>query len=175
MHGAAGFILVGVSVLALITHAYAGVIGASWVPTRKRDLTRVIAASRGFRGKTIIDLGCGDGTVMRAFAAQYPSSRVIGYELSAPLWIVARFRNFFSPFRTNCRVIFGNAYKVSLSEADLIYCFLLPHAMEKLKNKLLRELKPGTIMITYSFPVAGWRGEEAREQGKLPIYRYVIQ
>lgn len=165
--------VVGIALAALVTHAYAGIIGASWVPTRKKDLSRVIAASRGFQGSIIVDLGCGDGTVMRAFAARYPSAQVHGYELSLPLFIAGSFINLFTSFRKNCHISYGNAYAIPLSSVDLVYCFLLPHAMQKLKEKFERELRPGTLVITYSFPLPGWQGEEMREQGELPIYRYI--
>ena len=47
--------------------------------------------------------------------------------------------------------IFGDFFKHDLSQADVVNCYLLQSTNEKLEAKLLRELKPGTRVVSYSF------------------------
>ena len=47
--------------------------------------------------------------------------------------------------------------------------------MEKLKDKLLKELKSGTKIISYTFEIKGWMPYAIIEENKkLPVYFYKI-
>ncbi len=167
-------IVMVVLISALITHGYAGIIGAPWVPTRAHDIARIIEAvgSSPTRARTIIDLGCGGGGIMRALSRAFPESFVIGYELSLPAYAIAKILNLFLLPRFSYRVQWGDFYRANFQHADIIYCFLMPHALKRLESKFREELKPDCVVISYSFPLPGWRGEEYRVPGRLPIYRY---
>ena len=157
----------------LITHGYAGIIGAPWVPTKAKDINRIIEVVGSCRTRTIIDLGCGGGRIMRAFSHAFPGSFVIGYELSVPVYIIAVILNFFLLKHSSYRVLWRDFYRANFNNVDVIYCFLMPHALKKLEPKFREELGSGSIVISYAFPLPGWRGEEYRIPGKLPIYRYM--
>ena len=50
-------------------------------------------------------------------------------------------------------------FSMDLADAGLVVCYLYPGAMEKLKVKFERELKPGCWVITHTFAVPGWKAE----------------
>ncbi|MEW6610468.1 MAG: class I SAM-dependent methyltransferase [Patescibacteria group bacterium] len=168
------FLAVGAVLIFLIgTHGYAGIIAASWVPTRRKDYGRIIKALEGIEGGVIADLGCGGGGVMRAIARAYPEVSMVGYEISIPAWIMVRLVNTLSGLSTRCSVHWKNFYQEDLSRFDAVYCFLTPMAMKKLKPKFERELKPTAIVISYAFFIPGWKGERITQDSSAPLFRYI--
>jgi hypothetical protein len=57
---------------------------------------------------------------------------------------------------------------VDLSEADVVTCYLLPETNKKLEDKLLKELKPGTRVIsnTFLFP----KVQQSKKDGNARLY-----
>jgi hypothetical protein len=68
-------------------------------------------------------------------------------------------------------------WNIDLSEFDVVYAFLSPAPMERLFEKVRREMKPGSIFISNSFMVPGESPTETveisdRRQTKLLIWRF---
>src|SRR5436190_906790 len=63
---------------------------APWVPTRKRDLERILRLAALKSGETFYELGCGDARVARYVARQRPDVHVVGIEMSPILYAIAR-------------------------------------------------------------------------------------
>lgn len=159
----------------LATHAYASVIAAPWVPTRRKDYKRILQALGPLTNESIADLGAGGGGVMRAVARAYPQVHIIGYEISIPAWISAKLLNGIMGLGNRCAVRMKNFYKEDLSRFDAVYCFLTPMAMQKLKGKFSRELKPGAKVVSYAFLIPGWEAEKHKEKPTdVPIFVYRV-
>ena len=47
-------------------------------------------------------------------------------------------------------------FEQDLSGADVVYLFLLPRALQKLDQKLKKEAKKGTLVISHGFELVGW-------------------
>lgn len=69
----------------------------------------------------------------------------------------------------------GDYLKEDLGEADVIFCYLLPKAMEHLKEKFETELKPGTRIFSRAFKIPGWEPRQRLQFSKHspPVYVYV--
>jgi len=50
-----------------------------------------------------------------------------------------------------------NFWHTNLSDADVVFVYLLPWRMEKLAAKLKKELKPGTLIVSNSFIFPNWK------------------
>ncbi len=150
-------------------------VDAPFVPSSRRDLERIFHALKLAHGKKIYDLGSGDGRVAR-MAANY-GLRAVGIEQSRVLTWWARLRTFLKR-RTRYPVSFvrGNFWTVNLGDAAVIFCYLLPDAMVKLKDKFERELKPGTYVISRAFSIPGWKPKDVLRFGKrkMPVYLYIV-
>lgn len=139
-------IFIGFSTLAI-----AGKSFAPWVPTKKKDVGRVIKLAKIKPGEFWFELGCGDGRMSKA-AAQ-AGAKATGIELALPLYLAALIRT----RRTGTTIKFGSLFKTDLTKADVVYFFGMPDKIaSKLKIKLEAELMPGTRVISYAFPVEGW-------------------
>lgn len=119
----------------------------------------------------VYELGSGWGTLARILAKTYPHQHVIGYETSFfPYWISRLLYN-----RNNLVFYRKNFFEVDLSQAALIVCYLYPGAMRQLKEKFIKELKPGTVIISNTFAIPGWTPKQVWEVNdlyKTKIYRY---
>lgn len=73
------------------------------------------------------------------------------------------------------KFIRGDFLKKDLGDADVIFCYLMPKAMERLKKKFERELKPGARVISRAFPIHGWEPVEvfhfSKRSPKVYLYR----
>lgn len=164
------FILTIAAILVFGTLAWGALRGAPWVPTRRRDVARIVALAAPQRDDVVADVGCGDGTILAAFAAA--GCRVRGWELALAPWLVARVR--LRQLR-DARVLWGDFWNANLMDADIVYAFLMPSALHRLAGKLARELRPGARVLTYVWPLPGWTADAVdRVAGSPPIYRYRV-
>lgn len=102
--------------------------------------------------KRIYDLGSGGGDLSRAIAAALPKAKVTGLEISAGAVRRAQGRSKHLP---NLEYIQGDFMQADLSKADALVMFLIDTMMPPLREKLRRELKPGTLIISNKFPLGG--------------------
>lgn len=153
------------SVVFLIA-AYAARIGAPTVATRRARIKDILEIANLQAGDVVYDLGSGCGDMVRAFAA-IDGVRVVGFELS-PLAYAASHISLASCRIKNARILFKNFFCAPLGDADIVYCFLMPHSMQKLKEKFARELKPGTRVISFAFKIDGWEPKYVLRGNNLP-------
>ncbi|MBU3964633.1 hypothetical protein KJ562_02870 [Patescibacteria group bacterium] len=148
---------------------------APWVPCKKKDLERINRLAGLKSGELFCELGCGDGRVCRYIAKKNPESRIVGIELSLPIFLWAKLIELF--FKSdNMKIKFGNALKYNLSEMDVIYTYALVQSINgKLKNKFEKEMKNGAKVLSYAFIINEWKGKtyfDRPDSKSLPIYIY---
>jgi len=104
-------------------------------------------------GARCIDLGCGAGTVLVGLSSRRPDARITGVEAAPLPWCISRIRCLASGI--GCRVRWGSFWCTHLGDYDVVYAFLSPAAMPRLWRKARREMRPGSILVSNSFPVPG--------------------
>lgn len=126
---------------------------APWLPIPRKDLERVRKAANLGPGDTFVEVGCGDGRVLRFVAKRHPNVQVIGIEISLIMFLVAKLNLFFS-WQRNVSVKYGNALKYDFSKADVVYTYSLTDTVNNLlMPKLKQELKPGARLVSYIFRI----------------------
>lgn len=100
----------------------------------------------------LVDIGCGDGRVLREARRRY-GVKALGIEVNPLIYLLARLRNMGIK---GVRVQRRNFWKMNLSNADVVFCYLFPDVMASLAEKLAAELRPGTRVISCNFPLPGW-------------------
>ncbi|MCL5010632.1 MAG: 50S ribosomal protein L11 methyltransferase [Patescibacteria group bacterium] len=139
----------------VLSAAFAGLKAAPWVPTRKKEISRVLALAGLKPNNVFFDLGCGDGRLVIAAAKQGAVAR--GVEISLLPFLAAWLRLKLLENKTSgSKIIFGDLMKTDLSGADVVFVFLLPKVYLQLKQKFSKELKKGTKVITHVWPIEGW-------------------
>lgn len=140
-------ILAGVALL--LPTAYAGFIGAPYAPTRAIVVKKAFAFMNIGVKDVVVDLGVGDGKILLASAGR--GARAWGYELSPILWLIAWLRSL--PWRGRVKVKYGNFYRHSLADATIVFAFLMPDKMPRLKAWLKNQSIPnGRFFAAYLFP-----------------------
>ena len=146
--------------------------GALYVATARRRIAAVLAALDLQPGDRLVDLGCGDGRVLRS-AVRRCALRAEGYELNPLAYALARLLCLGKGSITLHR---QNFWQADLSAADVVFCYLFPDVMAPLARKLCRELKTGSTVVSCNFPLPGWVPELVlRPGGALindPVYIY---
>lgn len=167
----------------IATFVYAGWSAAPWAPTRKADVVRFLKLANIKPGDKVFDLGCGDGRLL--FAAAEKGAVVTGYEISLLPYIIAKIKQLSfaqkdkTPHHSLClgagqaKILFKDFWNVDLSDANIVYFFLMPKVYAKLRAKFEKELKPGTRIIAYVWPIDGWIPVNTSEiKGAQNIYLY---
>ncbi len=138
-------------------------------PSARKAVFRLIPED--FSPVTIYELGCGWGGVAFDLAARYPEARVVAIELSPLPWLVCLIRRVFR-HRPNLEIRRADFLKSDLSDADLVFCYLMVAPMRGLQQKLSGDLQPGAVVITSTFALPDWTSEEVQTVLGAGIYRY---
>lgn len=124
----------------------------------------------------ISELGSGFLTLALPIAKKFPENTVLAYETSTvPYWYSKLLVSFLK--QNNLKILKHDFFQSNLSESALIVCYLYPAAMEKLKIKFETELKKGTLVISNTFAIPGWKPiitvtVNDLYQTKIYLYKY---
>ena len=172
------FFIFFLSILILIfgTAALAGLKAAPYVPTRQKDIKRLVELAEIKPGELVYDLGAGDGRLVLATAKIY-QAKAVGFEMSILPYLVSRLRVYFSRLNDRANILYKDFYQADFSPADVIVCFLTPMAMSKLKPKFARELKSGARIVSYAFEIKDWLPDKISKPSAkdTTIFRYLIK
>ena len=122
----------------------------------------------------VYDLGCGDGRIVIAAAKQY-GARGVGIDLDPQLIAVAR--GYAEIARVSDKTLFkvGDLFDTDLSPASVVTLFLSVDVNKRLQPKLLRELKPGSRVVSNRFDMGDiWKPERTIMLGSRPIFLWRI-
>ncbi|MBI5109152.1 MAG: methyltransferase type 12 [Rhodocyclales bacterium] len=100
----------------------------------------------------VIDLGCGDGALLRHLAAARPESHFVGIEHAPLPWLWARMAG---GSLSNLTLHRGDFWAHSLADYDVVYAFLSPAPMPRLWAKACAEMPPDAMLVSNSFAVPG--------------------
>ncbi|MBU4350977.1 hypothetical protein L6250_01875 [Candidatus Parcubacteria bacterium] len=143
-----------------------GFFGAIWVPTKKKDYER-IAILAGLRpGMVFYDLGSGSADLLFYLSKKY-KIRCVGIEISPILYLYSKIK---AIFFKNVQIRYGNFLKYDLSEADVIYVFLLPKIYEKLQEKLYNDAKNESLIILSAWPFKDAKYLKTNEKDRKLTY-----
>jgi SAM-dependent methyltransferase len=159
-------ILILVLLAVAIAFAAGGLLGAPYVPIRRRDSGALLELTGLKPGQTLVDLGSGDGQLLRLAASR--GIRGIGYEINPVMVVVSRVVCW--RYHRLVKIHLANLWQIPLPAADAVYVFLMPRFMKRLDDKLSAEIKQPTRVISYVFEIPG-RTPLRQGAGSL-IYEY---
>jgi hypothetical protein len=144
-------------------------IGAGWIPTPKNVVKKMIYFAGVGPGDTLFDLGSGDGRIIFTAALEFEANTV-GIEADPLRVLITRIWIRLKGLGGRVDVIWGNFFNKDLSAASVVTVYQSTDINNRLKEKLLRELSPGTRVISYSFIFDGWEPVKVDESIKLYLY-----
>ena len=99
----------------------------------------------------VYDLGCGDGTAL--ITAAKLGAKGVGVEIDLLRYWIAKVRFFTNRFSDRVSILRKNFFDVDVSEATVVIMYLVPKTLNRLKPKLLKELKPGARVVTFVYKI----------------------
>jgi hypothetical protein len=113
-------------------------------------------------GMKILDIGSGTGSLLIPLARMRPDCNFRGIEAAPAPYLVSRIR---SRGLHNIRFDRGDFFDHPWGGYDLVYAFLSPIPMQAVWDKARREMSPGHILVSNSFPVPGRKPDRVIEVG----------
>jgi SAM-dependent methyltransferase len=125
------------------------------------------------RGDVLYDLGCGDGRIPIT-AAQLYGARGVGIDIDPARIEISR--RSARKEGVLARVTFRNEdlFEADISEATVVTLFLWPEVTLALGQKLLRDLRPGTRVVSYFWEISDWLPDREIAVDGRPIYLWTI-
>ena len=145
-----------------------------FVPTPHEVVDAMLKVAKVGKDDVLYDLGSGDGRIPITAAQKYGIARGIGIDIN-PQRIKEANENL-RKARVGERVRFVNAdlFESDLSDATVITLYLLPELNLKLLPKLLKEVKPGTRIVSHAFDMGTWKPEQSLDISGRKVYFWMI-
>ena len=156
-------------------------------PARKPDVmflatdppvvNAMLTLAKVTKNDVVYDLGCGDGRIPIAAAKTF-GARAVGIDIDPALITAANETAKAAGVADKVSFKVGDIFDpaVTFNDATVVTLFLLPELNLRLQPRLIRELKPGTRVVSNSFDMGpAWPADKAEQIGNFAIYLWVIK
>jgi protein-L-isoaspartate O-methyltransferase len=131
---------------------------APYIPTRPATVTAMLKLASVTPSDTVYDLGSGDGRIVIAAAKEF-GARGVGIEIDEALVEQSKANAVKAGVEKMVRFERGDLFQADIHEATVVTLFLLSDVNLRLRPKLLRELRPGTRVVSDTFQMGDWKPE----------------
>jgi hypothetical protein len=114
----------------------------------------------------VIDLGSGDGRMIITAARSFKANG-LGVDIDTQLVDLANSHARNEAVGDRAKFIVQDMFKADISKATVVTLYVLPDFMEKLRPKLLRELKPGARIVAHDYYMSEWPADRFAEMNVL--------
>jgi len=142
-------------------------LGASWLPMPRKRMENMIKLAGITKHDVFYDLGCGDGRILK-LVAEKTGAKCIGIEADPIRYIWAKINTMRNK---NVKILFGNIFKKDISNGSVIFLYLQERTNEKIKTKLRQELRKGTKIASYWWPMKNWIPLKTDSKSRIFLYR----
>jgi SAM-dependent methyltransferase len=148
-----------------------------YVPTPNNVVAEMLRLTDVTKKDVVYDLGCGDGRLVITAAKRF-GARGVGIDID-PQRINESLANARKAGVTG-RVQFlqQDLFEADIREATVVTLYLLPKLNIQLRPKLLRDLRPGTRVVSHDFDMGEWQPDQTVQvQGpsrQHSVYYWVI-
>lgn len=163
--------LVIFGVVSLISMQIARKSAAPFFPTPAHAIRKALRAANLKSGQAFYDLGAGTGKTLLIAEKEF-GAKAVGFEISIPFYLIAKINLFLHGSKAEIR--FKNFFAEDIKNADVVFCFLAIRTMQKMKEKIKNEMRPGRMIIVYAFPFPDWEPKmkiPVRDHWDLFIYK----
>ena len=144
-----------------------------YVPTPLPVVDAMLDLAKVNKSDVVYDLGCGDGRIVVRAATRF-GCRGVGVDLNPERVKEAKANAIRANVTELTRFEVGDVFEFDFSGASVVTMYLLPSVNLKLRPRLLKELKPGTRLVSHDFHMGDWAAETTREVGRSRIYLWTI-
>jgi SAM-dependent methyltransferase len=129
---------------------------APYVPTPQEVVDRMLELAEVRKDDVVYDLGSGDGRIVITAASRY-GAKAVGVEIDPRLVKAARDNIKAAGLEHLVEIREEDIRNVDLSAASVLTLYLYPTANLRLRSAILRQLKPGSRVISHQFTMGTWK------------------
>jgi cyclopropane fatty-acyl-phospholipid synthase-like methyltransferase len=145
-----------------------------FVPTPPSVVDAMLELAQVRDGDVLYDLGSGDGRIPIAAAKKF-RVRAVGIEIDPQRIEEARANAKSAGVAKEVTFRHEDLFQADFSDATVVSLYLLQSLNEKLKPRLLNELKPGTRIVSHAFTMGSdWPPEKTVEVDGSTIYLWTV-
>ena len=148
-----------------------------YVPTKYPVVDEMLKLAGVQKGDVVYDLGCGDGRLVVTAAQRY-GAHGVGFDID-PERIAESGENATKAGVTGLvKFHEQDLFTADFHEATVMTLYLLTSVNLKLRPKLLRELRPGTRIVSHNFGMGEWKPDASSsvdvEDISHEVYLWII-
>jgi SAM-dependent methyltransferase len=143
-----------------------------FVPTPPETVEEMLRLARIKKGDVLYDLGSGDGRIPIRAAEEY-GIRAVGIDIDPKMIAVAEVAAQQAGVADKVRFRNEDLFRANIREATIVTLYLSDVLNLKLRPKLLRDLRPGTRIISHDFRMGDWKPEQTVRVPWKTLYRTV--
>jgi hypothetical protein len=145
-----------------------------YVPTPQATVEAMLELAQVKASDVVYDLGAGDGRIVITAAQKY-GARGVGIEIDPALVKQATESAAAAGVSERVRFVTEDLFKSDISEATVVTLYLLQSINERLRPKLVRELKPETRIVSHVFNMGPeWPPEKTRDVGGSRLFLWTV-
>jgi SAM-dependent methyltransferase len=144
-----------------------------YVPTPPEVVNAMLDLARVTADDVVYDLGSGDGRIVIAAAKRY-GARGVGVELDPELIRISTKSAAKAGVADRVRFITADMFKADLSDATVVTLYLSTTTNLRLRERLRRDLRPGTRIVSHRFDMGDWTPEQERKVGNKHVFLWTI-
>ena len=130
--------------------------GGPYVPTPQVVVDAMLDLAKVGPKDFVIDLGSGDGRIVLTAAQRY-NARGIGFDIDPELVQQSNAEAKKRGIGERVSFVQQDVLQAKIDQATIVTLYLLPGMMQNLQAKFIRELKPGTRIVSHDFPFGDWK------------------
>ena len=144
-----------------------------FVPTPNDIVETMLRMAAVSKQDTVYDLGCGDGRIVITAAQRY-GARGVGIDIDPERVAEATQNVAKAGVADRVKILRGDLFEADISAATVVTLYLLTDLNLKLRPKLLRDLKPGTRVVSHAFAMGDWKPERSADVSGTTVYLWRI-
>jgi SAM-dependent methyltransferase len=144
-----------------------------YVPSPNAVVSGMLKLADVKKGDVVYDLGCGDGRIVIAAAKEY-GARGVGVDLNPERIQEARANAKNAAVEEMVKFEENDLFKANIADATVVTLYLLPDVNVRLRPKLLKDLKPGTRIVSHSFDMGDWKPEKEEIVDGRHLYLWTV-
>ncbi len=154
----------GMALAASLVFAAENVVkdGGPYVPTPQVVVDAMLDVAGVGPRDFVVDLGSGDGRIVLTGATRHQASGM-GVDIDGELVDLANASAQRLGVAQRVKFHQQDVFAADLSRATVLTLYLLPGMMERLRPKLLKELKPGARIVSHDFDFGEWKPDRSVE------------
>jgi SAM-dependent methyltransferase len=143
-----------------------------FVPSPQEVVDKMIDLAEVRKGDIVYDLGSGDGRIVIAAAKR--GAKATGFEIDGDLVKESRENIRKAGVQNSADIRQRDILTVDFSQASVVTMYLLPDVNLKLKPNLLKQLKPGSRVVSHSFDMGDWKPDKVERVDGRTIYLWIL-